>query len=214
MLGGLVYRPLALKRFERQIQSDQGLNARIAHPVRSKLAYPARRNYAIRGNGHLVAGCMAVPKPGFEALDVGVDVHSPNSSTLVLVSQPQKNKLLPHAWQMDSNTRKLLAANVKRLRLDLGWNQTELGKRSGVGQTTVSSVENGEGKSPTLETISALGRALGVPEWTLLVDGSAMDAAQLQGIDHLVHTYLDLPNAGKTQVQRVAEAEERYAKAG
>lgn len=93
-------------------------------------------------------------------------------------------------------------------------NQTDLGRRSGVGQTTVSSVENPEGKSPTLETLAALARALQVPEWTLLVAGPAMDARQLISLDTLVTTYTDLPEAGKTQVQRVAEAEERYAKVG
>lgn len=115
---------------------------------------------------------------------------------------------------MDTNTRKIVAANIARLRKDRGMNQTELGSRAGVGQTTISSIENPEGKSPTLETLSAIAKALQVPEWTLLVDGSALDSAQLKALDHLVHIYADLPAAGKNQVQRVAEAEERYAKAG
>jgi hypothetical protein len=33
-------------------------------------------------------------------------------------------------------------------------------------------------------------------------------------MDALVHSYAALPASGKTQVLRVAEAEERYAKAG
>ncbi len=114
---------------------------------------------------------------------------------------------------MDTNTRKIVAFNVRRLREARSWNQTVLGEKAGLGQTTVSSIEQQEGKSPNLESLTAIAKALGVPEWTLLVDGSALDAVQLKTLDHLVHTYADLPATGKKQVQRVAEAEERYAKA-
>jgi transcriptional regulator with XRE-family HTH domain len=115
---------------------------------------------------------------------------------------------------MEIQTRQLVAANVKRLRQARHMTQTQLGERSGVGQTTVSSVEQPGGKSPTLETLAALAKALDVPEWTLLVDGAALDATQLKAMDALVHSYAALPASGKTQVLRVAEAEERYAKAG
>jgi transcriptional regulator with XRE-family HTH domain len=132
----------------------------------------------------------------------------------VLEPQPQIDKKVRHAWPMEIETRQLVAANVKRLRQARHLTQTQLGERSGVGQTTVSSVEQPGGKSPTLETLAALARALDVPEWTLLVDGAALDATQLKAMDALVHSYAALPAAGKTQVLRVAEAEERYAKAG
>lgn len=115
---------------------------------------------------------------------------------------------------METNPRQIIANNVLRLRKARSWTQTDLGKISGIGQTTVSSVENPEGKSPNLETITALAHAFGVPEWTLLVDGAVLDAQQLNNLDHLVHTYADLPISGKQQVERVADAEGRYAKAG
>jgi len=114
---------------------------------------------------------------------------------------------------MDSTTRQIVAANVKRLRLARGLTQTALGEKSGTGQTTVSSVEKPDGKSPTIETLALLAKTLDVPEWTLLVDGSALDASQLKALDVLVHTYAGLPGPSKDQVHRVAEAESRYSRA-
>jgi transcriptional regulator with XRE-family HTH domain len=61
---------------------------------------------------------------------------------------------------MDSTTRQIVAANVKRLRLARGLSQTALGEKSGTGQTTVSSVERSDGKSPTLETLALLAKTL------------------------------------------------------
>lgn len=134
-------------------------------------------------------------------------------STKVLERQPQNLACLWHLIGMDINTRQIVAANVKRLRLARGMTQTALGEKSGTGQTTVSSVERPDGKNPTLETLALLAKTLEVPDWTLLVDGSALDAAQLKALDVLVHTYAGLPSPSKDQVQRVAEAESRYARA-
>lgn len=214
MLGGAMMDARTVKLIERRIQGHQRINSRIPHLAGGKLADPACGHHPSGRGCQLVAGCRARQDPLPQSVDVGLDVHAKKTSTLVLQVQPQKHEVLAHANYMDTNTRKIVAANVARLRKDRAMNQTDLGNRAGVGQTTVSSIENPEGKSPTLETLSAIAKALHVPEWTLLVDGSALDSTQLKSLDHLVHVYTDLPDAGKTQVQRVAEAEERYAKAG
>lgn len=52
-----------------------------------------------------------------------------------------------------------LGRRVKRLRVERGLNQTELGERAGVGRRTISGMENGEGC--TMGTFIALVRALG-----------------------------------------------------
>lgn len=165
-------------------------------------------------SGNLIARGVTRQNAASQVFNVGLHVHGLKPSTRVLNLQHQKNGTWVHAFIMDTSTRKIVAANVKRLRLARNMTQTDLGKRSGAGQTTVSSIENPDGKSPTLETLSLLASALNVPEWTLLVDGAALDAGQLNSLDHLVHTYACLPATGKSQVHRVAEAEERYAKAG
>jgi DNA-binding XRE family transcriptional regulator len=46
------------------------------------------------------------------------------------------------------------------LRLEAGLTQTELAKRSGIRQSEISKIENGR-INPTLETLEALGDALG-----------------------------------------------------
>ena len=213
-LGGLWRLGRVFAGAERLIKGDQGIHPRVGHATGPKLAYPAfRQNVgACRRQGSIgsATGAEAPVKVG----DVCLNVHSGKDSTKVLKEQPQNDKKVRHAWPMEIQTRQLVAANVKRLRQARHMTQTQLGERSGVGQTTVSSVEQPGGKSPTLETLAALAKALDVPEWTLLVDGAALDATQLKAMDALVHSYAALPAAGKTQVLRVAEAEERYAKAG
>lgn len=47
------------------------------------------------------------------------------------------------------------------LRLEAGLTQTELAKRSGIRQSEISKIENGR-INPTMETLDALGDALGV----------------------------------------------------
>lgn len=167
------------------------------------------------GSGcNLISRGVTRQNPSAQLFDVGLHVHALNPSTRVLNLQRQKNGTWVHALIMDTSTRKIVAANVKRLRLSRNMTQADLGKRSGAGQTTVSSIENPGGESPTLETLSLIASALNVPEWTLLVDGAALDASQLNSLDHLVHSYASLPATGKSQVHRVVEAEERYAKTG
>ena len=59
------------------------------------------------------------------------------------------------------------AANVRRLRAKKNLSQKALAERSGVSVSYVSMLERGQ-RSPPLETIEKLARALGVPPATLL----------------------------------------------
>lgn len=65
-------------------------------------------------------------------------------------------------------TRIFVAENIRRLRKAKGWSQQDLGDLAGVGQTTVSSLEVPDGKSPTLETIAKVAEALDCAEYQLL----------------------------------------------
>lgn len=106
-------------------------------------------------------------------------------------------------------TRKIVANNIRRLRKAHGISQMQLGEQSQAGQTTISSVENPVGKSPTLETLELIADSLEVPQWTLLLN-STMTSAQLKSLDGLLSTYLSLSSQGQEQVHRVIEAEHRY----
>jgi transcriptional regulator with XRE-family HTH domain len=60
-----------------------------------------------------------------------------------------------------------LGAVLRQMRLDRGWSQTEMADRAGIGQPTLSNIENGR-KRPYRETLAALENALGVTPDALL----------------------------------------------
>jgi len=67
----------------------------------------------------------------------------------------------------DSDTRTILAWNVRRLRVKAGWSQEELAIRSGLDRTYVSSLER-KVWNVSLSNIDKLAKALGVEAWVLL----------------------------------------------
>ncbi len=54
-----------------------------------------------------------------------------------------------------------LSAQVKKLRLDLGWTQKQLIKESRVGDTSVERIEQARGEYPSLRIINKIAAALG-----------------------------------------------------
>lgn len=62
-----------------------------------------------------------------------------------------------------------IGANLRRLRRDRGLSSSELARTSGVAKNTLSQLELGRG-NPTVETLFAISRALGVPLGALLED--------------------------------------------
>lgn len=66
-----------------------------------------------------------------------------------------------------SDPKKILAGNVRRLRVSAGISQEALAERARLHRTYVSSVERAH-RNITLENICALAEALGVPPSSLL----------------------------------------------
>ena len=65
---------------------------------------------------------------------------------------------------------------VKALRQQNGWSQLELARRSGVAQPTISFLEKGATRRPSVETVAKLALALGVtPDDILNDDDEAHD---------------------------------------
>src|SRR5580693_10383187 len=56
----------------------------------------------------------------------------------------------------------LVSLSLRRERARTGLSLTELAKRAGVAKSTLSQLENGTG-NPSLETLWAVGTALGIP---------------------------------------------------
>lgn len=66
--------------------------------------------------------------------------------------------------------REVLARNVRLLRAEKGMSQESLAFESGINRTYVSDVERGI-RNISLDNISRLAKALGIPAWQLLKDG-------------------------------------------
>jgi transcriptional regulator with XRE-family HTH domain len=64
--------------------------------------------------------------------------------------------------------RKLVGANVARLRREQGLTQEELATRSGFSQQYLSSLERGQ-RNPTIITLYELAQTLGVDHWVLVM---------------------------------------------
>ncbi len=64
----------------------------------------------------------------------------------------------------------VVAANLRRLRGDQSRSLSELARASGIAKATLSALEAGRG-NPTIETLSSLATALGVPFGDLLAGG-------------------------------------------
>lgn len=109
---------------------------------------------------------------------------------------------------MEPNVKETLAANVLALREHHGWSQTELEKRSGVKQTTISAVERAV-HAATIDTLSGLAYAFRVSPWSLLIPGVS-PANHRTGASKLLEVYVQLPDSGREQLDRVADAESRY----
>ena len=67
--------------------------------------------------------------------------------------------------------KQLVAASLKRERARAGLSLTELARRAGIGKSTLSQLESGEG-NPSVETLWALSTALGV-QFSALLDSPA-----------------------------------------
>jgi transcriptional regulator with XRE-family HTH domain len=61
----------------------------------------------------------------------------------------------------DTQITKALARAVRRLRRERGWTQDDLGAQIGMDQAGISLIENARA-NPTLETLEALAKTLGV----------------------------------------------------
>jgi transcriptional regulator with XRE-family HTH domain len=68
---------------------------------------------------------------------------------------------------MNRLTRKLLAANVRRLRHHSGWSQEQLAERCGLHRTYIGAIERGE-RNVGLDNLERLADALHIPVYALL----------------------------------------------
>lgn len=59
--------------------------------------------------------------------------------------------------------------HLEEMRLMKGWSQSELARRSGVGQSTISRIERGDTAGVSLGVLEKLARALGIDDPAYLI---------------------------------------------
>lgn len=77
------------------------------------------------------------------------------------------------------NIRLRLGLNVRRLRKERELSQERLSVLSGFSRAYVSSVETGR-RNATLDTLEVLARTLGVEDWELIAEPSALGRASTE----------------------------------
>lgn len=71
--------------------------------------------------------------------------------------------------QASNSARAILAANVRRLRIEQGWSQEQLAGRAGIHRNYLGGIERRE-RNVGLDNIQSIARALGVTVSELLGD--------------------------------------------
>lgn len=72
---------------------------------------------------------------------------------------------------------------IAERREELGWNQTELAKRSGVPRTTVNRIESGVTKLPEADVRRKLAKALGVRHVDLLIAAGELAEDEVEVVE-------------------------------
>lgn len=112
-----------------------------------------------------------------------VKIALPDPYTLLVTLEDGKTEEIPWDYarhyadptyqareeQIAREGRRMLGQRIKRLRLQAGFSQEQLAKRSGIGRVTLARIETGE-HSPRMDTLRAIARGLGCDVKELLLD--------------------------------------------
>jgi transcriptional regulator with XRE-family HTH domain len=93
-----------------------------------------------------------------------------NDAAAPYTESPTMERLDVHARSSLKDERKrVFAQNLHRLRMQKGWSQSELARRSDIPRDMISNYANGK-NIPTIDNLAKLAQALGVSESALMPD--------------------------------------------
>lgn len=115
---------------------------------------------------------------------------------------------------MSSDSNLVLAENLRRLMDASGDSQVKVAKRGGLSQRNVGNVATygtTHTTSPTVRTVDGLAKAFGVAPWMLFVPNLPLELFQSTRMATLIQNYVVCSDAGRSNIERTADAEVRYA---
>lgn len=106
------------------------------------------------------------------------------------------------------------ATNVQKLMDHHQISQAELGRKAGVGQSTLSrllDLDAPTGINPRASTVESIAAHFKIAPWLLLVPNLPLELLESNLLGSLVENYRDASEEGRRAIVRVAENELRYA---
>ena len=201
----------SLASIQRAVKSHQGVNARVVQVTGAKLGNPAGGQFAGRRFGQGGIGGPACTKPVPQDVDLRLDVHADKASKILLDGQVTSCLGPVLAFQgMKKSPKTILAENVKRLRESRGWSQPELGRISGVRQTTISFIER-EAVDTSIDKVELLAKAFKLPTYALMMPDVDEAMFKHNGLGDIIDVYPKLPEEGRAELSRTVARERRYS---
>lgn len=93
--------------------------------------------------------------------------------------------------------------------------QSELSRRSGVSQKSISNILNPEtAQVPSIETAEKLAKPFGLEGWHLIMPNLPEDLISSPSIEKLFTSYISSSEEGRKMIDAVAQREAEYNKNG
>jgi transcriptional regulator with XRE-family HTH domain len=113
-----------------------------------------------------------------------------------------------------ANNLQRLMANYRLPNGEIGLSQAELGRKSGIGQRTISTlldVDDSAAINPRASTLEQLAHFFDIPVWQFLIPDMPLELLLSKRVTKLIENYRDAPEDGRVTVERIAESEVKYA---
>ena len=138
-----------------------------------------------------------------------MDVDS--SNILLKIKKPISSSVWHHS-EMDGDTRKALANNLKMLIDHYDLSQKDLESKSGVSQRTISNmVRHDSGHCPSIENVEAVARAFRLKTWQLLIPNAPLEILLNTTIEKIVDNFVHSTSEGRDMITRVSNREAAIA---
>lgn len=110
-----------------------------------------------------------------------------------------------------TDSKSVIAANVRALMLEKGWSQRRLAKESGASYKAINKLVNGE-SAPTSDTVDKLAAAFDLAPWQLSLPIPPDELGTSGRFRVLLNYYLQSSPDSRDEIHRVAERESKYRK--